>query len=461
MGLGLMAIRLLTLVAVTVLGCSSNSHNPPRGGDPKQVTTKPGQQRVADKQDEPKARKKAKQPRRITQRSGTTWTPAPTDPFRLPTLTEIRLPSFPGSYAIWGATGRDDSGLVWFGVSATGVPNPSARLYSFNPQTEQVTLRGDVVSQLKSNGVYRDGEGQMKIHSKIVQGDDGWIYFASMDEQGEKSDGVTYPKWGGHLWRLHPSRKKWEHLLSTKEALIALDGNGRWIYALGYFQHVLYQFDTQTRRIRQIKVGSAGAHISRNFLVDLNGHAYVPRVSAAPSASKNKGKVELRASLVEFDQKLQPVGETSLPHYGQGTSFSSHGLTSFANLSNGVILFTTHLGRFYRVEPGKKASAKVTEIGWFHPRRKSYTSVLSAFTGGRYACGIARLKGHNYQWVVYDLQAGRSLAIDFPKVNNNVFTRRSFLLYGSNTRDESGRSYPGGRFVNERGSQPVLLQLTP
>ena len=55
----------------------------------------------------------------------------------------------------------------------------------------------------------------MKIHSKIVQGPDGCLYFASMDEEGERTDGSRPPTWGSHLWRLRLSDGGWEHLFSA------------------------------------------------------------------------------------------------------------------------------------------------------------------------------------------------------------------------------------------------------
>jgi hypothetical protein len=66
-----------------------------------------------------------------------------------------------------------------------------------------------------------------------------------MDESGENSDGSRLPDSGGHLWRIGPSGR-WEHLAVAREALIAVAGGGRFVYALGYFNHVVYQYDTQT-----------------------------------------------------------------------------------------------------------------------------------------------------------------------------------------------------------------------
>ena len=69
---------------------------------------------------------------------------------------------------------------------------------------------------------------QMKIHSKPVQANDGFLYFASMDEYGEKEDGTRLPFYGSNLWRIRANVSKniiaeteWEHLLALPEGIIA------------------------------------------------------------------------------------------------------------------------------------------------------------------------------------------------------------------------------------------------
>jgi hypothetical protein len=74
----------------------------------------------------------------------------------------------------------------------------SAHLMRYDPTIDAWHDRGAVVDQLKAAGVHRDGEGQVKIHSKIIPADDGWLYFASMDEDGENPSASTPPRWGGH-----------------------------------------------------------------------------------------------------------------------------------------------------------------------------------------------------------------------------------------------------------------------
>jgi hypothetical protein len=363
-------------------------------------------------------------------RMATRFLPIPRDITRPPDIVEIPLPDFPGRDAIWGATGRDDRGHVWLGVAAGGVPQPSAHLLEYIPQHNEVFDRGSVVEQLKRVRPLAADESQMKIHSKIHPADDGFLYFASMDETGEHSDGSSYPIWGGHLWRMKPFASEWEHLLSTKEALIAVGGSGRWD-----------QFDTQTQKVRQRKVGSVGGHISRNFLVDLNGHAYVPRVHRPQEDSTNS--TPLVAELVEWDEQLEELQAVPIPGYEPTPDFESHGIVGWTFLADGDLLFTTSSGGLWRVHPKQGAAAEITLLGNFHPEGRSYPSALYSFAGTQYACGIVRNAQGAYQWVIYDLQWHSSRAVE---LNQTPFTRHgNMALYGSNTRDNEGNGYLVGR----------------
>ena len=183
-------------------------------------------------------------PETLAERTGSTFLPAPIDPYRSPRIKIIPVPDFPGSDAIWGSTGRDHRGHIWFGVSAPG-GEYSAHLFEYDPDRDLVTDRGDVLTNLKAAGLYSDGDRQIKIHSRIVQGDDGYLYFSSTDEYGEIAVGSVRPKYGSHLWRLNPGENKWEHLHWVQEDLTAVAGGE----AAGY-THWAYgiTFSTSTTR---------------------------------------------------------------------------------------------------------------------------------------------------------------------------------------------------------------------
>lgn len=387
------------------------------------------------------------QPADVEKRTGSRFAPLPSNPWRAPRTRVIDVPGFVDANSIWGATGRDAAGRIWVGVSAKA-PGGSAHLMQFDPANSAWRDFGGVVERLAEADVSPPGAGQVKIHSKIVPGDDGRLYFTSMDEEGEAEDGSQLPKWGSHLWRVDVESGRWEHLFAAPEGLVAAAGGGRWIYALGYWDHVLYQFDTVTQQQRRVVVGAVGGHASRNVIAGADGHAFVPRV-------KRDGYGMLSAVLVEFDMELREQAVTPLEHYfGEPAAAEDHGIVGLAALADGRSLFTTHAGHLYSIEPREGAPAQVSAAGWFHPQGASYAPSLFALDGRTLVAGIAR-RGDRYEWIVFDLASRRSKA--FPFDTHEVVGP---LLYGSMTRDDAGRCYVGGwQSIAGGGHRPLLMQV--
>jgi hypothetical protein len=348
---------------------------------------------------------------------------------------------------------------VWFGVSVESVTPASAHLLEFDPLADRVYVRGNVVDALRRAGIYRPGEEQAKIHSRIVQPADGHLYFASMDETGENANGSRLPTWGGHLWRYRIETGAWDHLLTTAEALIAVAASQRYVYALGYFGHVLYQFDTRTNRVERRVIGSVDGHISRNFIVDRRGHVFVPRLTREDGHERGK----VRVALVELDSSLDERSSTPLEQYlGEDSPTDNHGIVAFQAMRDGAIYFTTHPGFVYRIASTAPAPpATVTPVGWLHPDGSRYSASLFSPDGTRRLMGLSRVpKGSAgllpFEWVVMDVPSGERRASPFgPELTSPRFVGGA-LLYGSSTMDASGRMYVVG--LAREG--PVVFQVT-
>lgn len=367
-----------------------------------------------------------------------------------PLVRVLVPPDFWGSFAIWGATGSDRRGHLWFGMTSNDEKTGSAHLYELDPVSSTFSDRGNVVQELERLGLRRPGEIQMKIHSRIVEAPDGFQYFASMDESGENADGSRLPTWGGHLWR-RGKGPGWEHLATTREALIAVAAGGPYVYALGYFNHVLYQFDTRTKAVRSVAVGAAGGHVSRNFFVDARGHAFVPRVTVVATN-------QLVASLVEFNATLKEVAAQPLAEYFERGLDDSHGIVSVHPGGNNRWFFTTGKGRLYQVEPKPNGPSAVNDLGWFHPAGARY--VASMFrddrTGTLYGAALPSSNGSTTaDWIVRPLTGVPTVA-PLPYGDKPTFENR-VLLYGSMSRDSAGRFY----VVGTSRYKPVILQITP
>jgi hypothetical protein len=235
--------------------------------------------------------------------------------------------------------------------------------------------------------------------------------------------------------------------MAVPEGLVAVNGVGRYIFALGYWNHVLYQYDVRTGDTARVVAGSVSGHVSRNFLADAKGHAYVPRVTTMQDGS-------LFAQLVEYDSALQEISAAPLQFYfGMGSPAENHGIVGLAFLSGGGLLFTTHIGQLYLVEPQPRSPAKVTTLGWFHPEGEAYAPSLFVL-GGSLVSGVTYRSGR-YEWVVFELNSRLSAA--FPLDTKKL---EKLLLYGSISRDDAGRCYVGGWASDGLGSQrPLLLQV--
>ena len=86
-----------------------------------------------------------------------------------PAARRIALPASPGAHAIWGATGQDSRGRIWFGVAAADTPTPSGHLLEYDSSSGVMTPRGNVVAELARLKLLRaENDHQAKIHSKIV-----------------------------------------------------------------------------------------------------------------------------------------------------------------------------------------------------------------------------------------------------------------------------------------------------
>jgi len=402
---------------------------------------------------------------------GTAYTEV-SGPIGIEFINEVRLPAVNGRHAIWGASGRDDRGHIWFGISVGGAR--SAHLFEYDPATDIAVDRGGVLENLASRGLSVEGSSQVKIHSKIWQADDGYLYFTSSDEEGEKEDGSQLPQWGSHLWRIAPVSGEWEHLMTAPEGLITAACSGRYVYLLGYFGHVLYQWDTQNGRSRSTIVGAAGGHISRNVVCDRRGHVYVPSVSdlgmipnaeqfsdAQTAISTVNGRA-FGSSLVELNDDLLELGRTAIPGYDPDAGATSHGITAFAYLADGRIAFATHTGSLYLITPSDGSESEGSEpssvqrLGEIDASEKAYPAGMISVDGDRWLAIMVGSRGD--RWLLWDLQSGDKRLIEGTGMSE-ISARDGALFYGSHTRGDDGSAYLVGRWRSPGGYQPMVARV--
>ena len=269
------------------------------------------------------------------------------------------------------------------------------------------------------------------------------MYFTSFDEEGESD--TRLPTWGGHLWRFDPIAKHWEHLLQTPEALIAINTDGHYIYALGYWGHVLYQFDTLTGRVNKTEVGAVPGHVSWQILVDGEGHIYVPKLSPA---GNEQGFVPM---LAELDHNLNVVHEFALPEYVDNNMSSYRGIVGYTTMKNGDVFFTLHKGQLFHLRAEGSKDEKLQKIGFFNPAGEANIPSLFSIDGEQFVMGASRRRGSVPEWLIYETVSGTTVSYPMPELDD-------FLFFGTQVKDESGAMYLVGQYRSTRS--PKVVRLT-
>lgn len=364
--------------------------------------------------------------------------------FKAPHVQEIMLPNVGASDVSWGSVGRDSANNIYVGLSESYGDPRSASMIRWQSDTQRVETLGDVIQSLKHSNIAEPGESQGKIHSQFVTASDGLLYFTSFDEAGESN--TRLPTWGGHLWRFDPIAKHWEHLLETPEALIAINTDGHYVYALGYWGHVLYQYDTTSGRVHKTEVGSVPGHVSRQILVDGEGHVYVPKLV---SAANEQGFV---AMLAELDNQLNVIHEFPLPEYYDTKMPRYRGIVGFTTMKNGDVYFTLHKGQLFHLRAEGSKDTKLEKVGFFNPAGEANIPSLFSIDGEQFVMGASRRKGSVPEWLIYETVSGTTVSYPMPELDG-------FLFFGTQVKDESGAMYLVGQHNSTRSPKVVRLSF--
>jgi len=368
--------------------------------------------------------------------------------FRPPRFTQVGNDiSLPG-LAIWGATGRDNNNRIFVGLSSAAYDDATAHLLMYDPVTNTSKLQSDAITQLQRANLYKENMRQSTLHSKIMSAPDGLLYFTSFDYSGQTER--RNPTWGGHMWRKFPDAENWEHVFETNEALIALNVHGRFVYTLGYWGHVLYQYDTQSQSQSKINIGSVQGHRSRNFVINSAGHIFVPRTELDAN-----GKVT--SVLVEVNEQLGITDVHPLPDYWADDTNDNHGIIGYVKMNNGDVYFTVSTGGLYQVTQSLTGRHEVNYLGKFDPAfEESYIASLFSPNGESMIVGLGRdTKTKAYYWHIRELTTGLSVNYPLPELSTKQ------LLYGSVTTDNAGNMYIVGQNSEDPESpKPIIYKVS-
>jgi len=212
-----------------------------------------------------------------------------------PTGTPL-MPNFVWD-SCWWALGNDDDGNIYVAISNhRNYPDGNVAVFKYDPSQNKMTLVNDIKSVSTAAENWLPTENQQKVHTRLIRGADGALYFATHDN----SWGTLTDHRGTHIYALKNgvitdlSKTATSYLNKAMQKVngsigvhvenygtIGMEmtrGAPRLLYGITYGDGYLYRLDLETGDIKMIaQTGKGYADgIIRNFAVDMNGNAYVP-----------------------------------------------------------------------------------------------------------------------------------------------------------------------------------------
>jgi hypothetical protein len=213
----------------------------------------------------------------------------------LPTGTPL-IANFVWS-SCWWAVANDDNGDIYAAISNhVNYPGGDVAVFKYDPIQNKMTFVNDLKSVSTAAGNWLSTENQQKVHTRLIRGADGALYFATHDN----SWGTLTDHRGTHIYALKNgvitdlSKAATNYLNRSMQKVngnigvhvenygtIGMEmtrGTPRLIYGITYGDGYLYRLNLETGDIKMIAQTGKGYEdgIIRNFGVATNGNAYVP-----------------------------------------------------------------------------------------------------------------------------------------------------------------------------------------
>ncbi|MBN2290385.1 MAG: hypothetical protein JXQ83_13705 [Candidatus Glassbacteria bacterium] len=371
----------------------------------------------------------------------------------------VEYPGFREAHSTWksiGYSSRHDK--VFIGVTDH---RGKVGLYEYEVPSGRMRLLG-FIAELAN---LREYQWQGKVHSEIIEGPDGCMYFSTDGGESREEYLMNHPhgysggfffKWDPVLERLTCLGQGLEYE-SIKD--IAVDRVGGLIYGVSYPQVHLLVYDPRENLLRDLgRMGSA--HVPRTVFSDRWGNGYY---------------VDWRQRLVKYERETGRLlfSSDSLPAFdGTPAPMIITGVPTYAvDSSQGVIYLITYGNMICAFRPQKTGIGPVEALGptWDSPELPpSGYSPNSAFAGnGKLYYFIG---GHG-RYMVRDT----TVLMEFDPAAG---TRRPVLRFpidviseatGADVRDSRGNLYFAGRRrsltaedMGESGaSRPFMIIFNP
>ncbi|MDB5280816.1 MAG: hypothetical protein JWR61_5771 [Ferruginibacter sp.] len=365
----------------------------------------------------------------------------------------IDYPDFPEGESTW-----DDIGYsTKFNKVVAGVTNHKDKvaLFDYDVATGKMTNNG----LMQTLGNLREFQWQAKIHSKIKEGPDGYMYFATDGGESREEYLMDHPAGyaGGFFMKWHPQTKKLVNLgmglqyESIKD--IDIDPESGKLYDISYPQVHFTVYDPAKNTFKDMgRLGSA--HVPRVMFTDWWGDCYY---------------VDWRQRLVKYQKSNDSLvfARNSVPAF-EGTPGGKiiTGITAYAkDQKNGVIYFVTYGAKIVAFYPRKDGIGKMVDLGGVADSAKNidawgpYVPNLNIGNNGK----LYYIVGGHGNFIIEN----KTVLMEFDPA-----TKKHTLIYqypveelseatGSDTKDKDGNLYFAGRKDLSSRSIPFLIKFNP
>jgi hypothetical protein len=375
-------------------------------------------------------------------------------------LRFLEYPGFPEAHSSWGSIGysaRHDK--VFVGVTDHRERNA---LYEYDVASKALRLLGFVAEMAG----LRDYQWQGKIHTHLVEGPDGAMYFGTDGGNSRQDLLMNHPHGygGAFFFRWDPAAGRLTNLgMGLRyESLknIAVDSLTGRLYGVTYPQAHLVIYDPPTNQLRDLGRMMA-FHVPRSLFTDWWGNAYY---------------VDWRQRLVKIEQDTGQLvfAREALPAFPRTPgNFLSTGLTAFASdEANGVIYLTTYSSKVLAFRPQRRGIGPVSDLGGVYDGTKApwdyWCRNLALGRNGRLYYFVG---GHDR----YTEHGDKVLMMEMDPATRAKRLLMTFAFHvlldvpGRGVRDKEGNIYfaarkrdPRARATSESGSSiPQLMIFNP
>jgi len=373
----------------------------------------------------------------------------------------LDYPDFPEAHSTWGSIGYSSKHKKVF----IGVTNHRDRvgLFEYNTASEKMRLCG-FIPQLAN---LRDYQWQGKVHSQIVEGPDGAMYFTTDGGESREEYLMEHPHGysGGFFMKWDPES---EHLTNLGIGIqyesikdLAVDQATGRICAVSYPQVHFLVYDPRKNDLRDLgRLGSD--HVPRVIFSDWWNNVYY---------------VDWRQRLVKYEPGADQLifGRESLPVFpGTPGDYVIVGITAYGRDPKAAVIYlVTYGAKMLAFHPAREGIGAIEDLGGIfdgsqRPPWNYYCPNLALgkngklyyFIGGH---GMYAVQGENIVLMEFDPQTrAKKVVLTFPLSVISEVT-------GSDVKDDQGNLYFAGRRsdpqAERRGesgaSRPFMIILNP